>query len=228
MMLSIGLPLSSAYLIIQRTFYAFEDGKHPFMFCAAQLCVELVIVFSCIKFLPPNYWVSALAAAASFSYILTFPALVKMIRSRFNNNLDDKQLIVTHIKVIAASIVSIVVGILAREFIYKWISLDSPKLRGVNRWLLAIFVCAIITIILVIVYVSTLLLLRTSELAIIINPILKKIGVKWSFLLNLERANAVKSNVKSNAKNSSESSSNNGNKNNSSRVVRSKIGKNSA
>ncbi|EIK86832.1 murein biosynthesis integral membrane protein MurJ [Gardnerella pickettii] len=228
MMLSIGLPLSSAYLIIQRTFYAFEDGKHPFMFCAAQLCVELVIVFSCIKFLPPNYWVSALAAAASFSYILTFPALVKMIRSRFNNNLDDKQLIVTHIKVIAASIVSIVVGILTREFIYKWISLDSPKLRGVNRWLLAIFVCAIITIILVIVYVSTLLLLRTSELAIIINPILKKIGVKWSFLLNLERANAVKSNVKSNAKNSSESSSNNGNKNNSSRVVRSKIGKNSA
>ena len=224
MMLSIGLPLSSAYLIIQRTFYAFEDGKHPFMFCAAQLCVELVIVFSCIKFLPPNYWVSALAAAASFSYILTFPALVKMIRSRFNNNLDDKQLIITHIKVIAASIVSIVVGILTREFIYKWISLDSPNLRGVNRWLLAIFVCAIITIILVIVYVSTLLLLRTSELAIIINPILKKIGVKWSFLLNLERANAVKSN----AKNSSESSSYNGNKNNSSRVVRSKIGKNSA
>lgn len=182
-------------------------------------------MFSCIKFLPPNYWVSALAAAASFSYILTFPALVKMIRSRFNNNLDDKQLIVTHIKVIAASIVSIVVGILAREFIYQWISLDSTKLRGVNRWLLAIFVCAIITIILVIVYVSTLLLLRTSELASIINPILKRIGVKWSFLLNLERANTVKSNAKSDIKNvceSSSDSSNSSNKNNSSRIIRSK------
>ena len=32
--LGIGLPLSSSYLVIQRTFYAFEDGKHPFIFMA--------------------------------------------------------------------------------------------------------------------------------------------------------------------------------------------------
>ena len=219
MMLSLGLPLSSAYLIIQRTFYAFEDGKHPFMFCAAQLLVELFIVFSCIQFLPANYWVGALAAAASVSYILTFPALVKMIRSRFNNNLDDKQLVVTHLKVLVASVVSIVVGILAREFIYKWISLDSPSLRGVNRWLLAIFVCAIITIVLAVVYISTLLLLKTGELASIINPVLKKIGIKWPFLLNIERANSANnsSNIGSN-----NSSSKTANKNKSSRIVRSK------
>ncbi len=215
MMLSLGLPLSSAYLIIQRTFYAFEDGKHPFMFCAAQLLVELFIVFSCIQFLPANYWVCALAAAASVSYILTFPALVKMIRSRFNNNLDDKQLVVTHLKVLVASVVSIVVGILAREFIYKWISLDSPSLRGVNRWLLAIFVCAIITIVLAVVYISTLLLLKTSELASIINPVLKKIGIKWPFLLNIERANSANNS-------SNNSSSKTANKNKSSRIVRSK------
>ena len=219
MMLSLGLPLSSAYLIIQRTFYAFEDGKHPFMFCAAQLLVELFIVFSCIQFLPANYWVGALAAAASVSYILTFPALVKMIRSRFNNNLDDKQLVVTHLKVLVASVVSIVVGILAREFIYKWISLDSPSLRGVNRWLLAIFVCAVITIVLAVVYISTLLLLKTGELASIINPVLKKIGIKWPFLLNIERANSANnsSNIGSN-----NSSSKTANKNKSSRIVRSK------
>ena len=189
------------------------------MFCAAQLLVELFIVFSCIQFLPANYWVGALAAAASVSYILTFPALVKMIRSRFNNNLDDKQLVVTHLKVLVASVVSIVVGILAREFIYKWISLDSPSLRGVNRWLLAIFVCAIITIVLAVVYISTLLLLKTSELANIINPVLKKIGIKWPFLLNIERANSANnsSNIGSN-----NSSSKTANKNKSSRIVRSK------
>lgn len=224
MMLSLGLPLSSAYLIIQRTFYAFEDGKHPFMFCAAQLLVELFIVFSCIQFLPANYWVGALAAAASVSYILTFPALVKMIRSRFNNNLDDKQLVVTHLKVLVASVASIVVGILAREFIYKWISLDSPSLRGVNRWLLAIFVCAIITIVLAVVYISTLLLLKTGELASIINPVLKKIGIKWPFLLNIERANSANnsSNIGSNNSSSNNSSSKTANKNKSSRIVRSK------
>ncbi|OKY87529.1 MAG: lipid II flippase MurJ, partial [Bifidobacterium sp. 56_9_plus] len=30
--LGVGLPFASAYLIIQRTFYAFEDGKSPFIF----------------------------------------------------------------------------------------------------------------------------------------------------------------------------------------------------
>lgn len=223
MMLSLGLPLSSAYLIIQRTFYAFEDGKHPFMFCAAQLLVELFIVFSCIQFLPANYWVCALSAAASASYILTFPALVKMIRSRFNNNLDDKQLVVTHLKVLVASVCSIIVGILAREFIYKWISLDSPSLRGINRWLLAIFVCAIITIILAVVYISTLLLLKTSELASIINPVLKKIGVKWPFLLNIESANNSANNGANNGgSNSGKATSKTTGKNKSSRTVRSK------
>lgn len=220
MMLSLGLPLSSAYLIIQRTFYAFEDGKHPFMFCAAQLFVELIIVFSCIQFLPPNYWVTALAAAASFSYILTFPSLVKMIRSRFNNDLDDKQLVITHLKVLAASIVSILVGILFREFIYKWISLDSPNLHGVSRWLLAIFVCAIITIILAIIYISILLLLRTSELAGLINPILRRIGVKLPFLLNLENLN--KNNLNNKQTNHSEN-----NKNAHTRIIRSKINQHS-
>lgn len=220
MMLSLGLPLSSAYLIIQRTFYAFEDGKHPFMFCAAQLFVELIIVFSCIQFLPSNYWVTALAAAASFSYILTFPSLVKMIRSRFNNDLDDKQLVITHLKVLAASIVSILVGILFREFIYKWISLDSSNLHGVSRWLLAIFVCAIITIILAIIYISILLLLRTSELAGLINPILRRIGVKLPFLLNLENINKSKLNNKQT--NHSEN-----NKNAHTRIIRSKINQHS-
>lgn len=223
MMLSLGLPLSSAYLIIQRTFYAFEDGKHPFMFCAAQLLVELFIVFSCIQFLPANYWVCALSAAASVSYILTFPALVKMIRSRFNNNLDDKQLVVTHLKVLVASVCSIIVGILAREFIYKWISLDSPSLRGISRWLLAIFVCAIIIIILAVVYISTLLLLKTSELASIINPVLKKIGVKWPFLLNIESANNSANNGSNNGgSNGGKITGETTSKNKSSRTVRSK------
>ncbi|MEX5286381.1 hypothetical protein QCO44_12290, partial [Selenomonas sputigena] len=147
-------------------------------------------------------------------------SLVKMIRSSFNNDLDDKQLVITHLKVLAASIVSIIVGILFREFIYKWISLDSSNLHGVSRWLLAIFVCAIITIILAIIYISILLLLRTSELAGLINPILRRIGVKLPFLLNLENINKSKLNNKQT--NHSEN-----NKNAHTRIIRSKINQHS-
>ena len=40
--LSLSLPLSSSYLIIQRTFYAFEDGRSPFIFMAVQLSIQML------------------------------------------------------------------------------------------------------------------------------------------------------------------------------------------
>ncbi|MCB7534959.1 hypothetical protein LIY57_26740, partial [Escherichia coli] len=43
--MSICLPLASAYLLIQRTFYAFEDGRSPFMFMALMYALQLVLIF---------------------------------------------------------------------------------------------------------------------------------------------------------------------------------------
>jgi hypothetical protein len=42
--LAANLPMAGAYLIIQRTFYAFEDGKHPFLFIALQSGLQLVVL----------------------------------------------------------------------------------------------------------------------------------------------------------------------------------------
>lgn len=186
-MLAFGLPLTSSYLIIQRTFFAFEDGKSPFIFAFAQLFTEIIAFVSCVNLLPPTCWVTALGACVSISYFLTFPSLVRMLRNRFNKDLDEKRLITTHVKIVASALISIFIGLIVREPLLQVFTINSPHLHGVLRWLNALLVCAITTIIIAIVYLAVLLLLKTSELIDLSSPIISKLSKKIPVLIPLAK-----------------------------------------
>lgn len=186
-MLAFGLPLTSSYLIIQRTFFAFEDGKSPFIFAFAQLFTEIIAFVSCVNFLPPTCWVTALGACVSISYFLTFPSLVHMLRNRFNKDLDEKRLITTHVKIVASALISIFIGLIVREPLLQVFTINSPHLHGVLRWLNALLVCAITTIIIAIIYLAVLLLLKTSELIDLSSPIISKLSKKIPVLIPLAK-----------------------------------------
>ncbi|MFP1676937.1 murein biosynthesis integral membrane protein MurJ [Gardnerella greenwoodii] len=186
-MLAFGLPLTSSYLIIQRTFFAFEDGKSPFIFAFAQLFTEIIAFVSCVNLLPPTCWVTALGACVSISYFLTFPSLVHMLRNRFNKDLDEKRLITTHVKIVASALISIFIGLVVREPLLQVFTINSPHLHGVLRWLNALLVCAITTIIIAIIYLAVLLLLKTSELIDLSSPIISKLSKKIPVLIPLAK-----------------------------------------
>lgn len=187
MMLAVGLPFTSSYLIIQRTFFAFEDGKSPFIFAVAQLFTELIAFISCVNFLPPTQWVTALGASVSISFVLTFPSLVQMLRNRFNNNLDDRRLVISHIKIVTSSVISIIIGFIMREPILHFLNINSHNLHGVTRWILAISTCAIMTILIAIVYITSLLLLKANELIDLSAPIISKLAQKIPSLAPLNK-----------------------------------------
>lgn len=186
-MLAFGLPLTSSYLIIQRTFFAFEDGKSPFIFAFAQLFTEIIAFVSCVNLLPPTCWVTALGACVSISYFLTFPSLVHMLRNRFNKDLDEKRLITTHVKIVASALISIFIGLVVREPLLQVFTINSPHLHGGLRWLNALLVCAITTIIIAIIYLAVLLLLKTSELIDLSSPIISKLSKKIPVLIPLAK-----------------------------------------
>ena len=186
-MLAFGLPLTSSYLIIQRTFFAFEDGKSPFIFAFAQLFTEIIAFVSCVNLLPPTCWVTALGACVSISYFLTFPSLVHILRNRFNKDLDEKRLITTHVKIVASALISIFIGLVVREPLLQVFTINSPHLHGVLRWLNALLVCAITTIIIAIIYLAVLLLLKTSELIDLSSPIISKLSKKIPVLIPLAK-----------------------------------------
>lgn len=186
-MLAFGLPLTSSYLIIQRTFFAFEDGKSPFIFAFAQLFTEIIAFVSCVNLLPPTCWVTALGACVSISYFLTFPSLVHMLRNRFNKDLDEKRLITTHVKIVVSALISVFIGLVVREPLLQVFTINSPHLHGVLRWFNALLVCAITTIIIAIIYLAVLLLLKTSELIDLSSPIISKLSKKIPALIPLAK-----------------------------------------
>lgn len=161
--LSIGLPINAVFLLIQRTFYAFEDGKHPFMFCVVQYALQTVFVLGCQHFLDPQQWVAAIGWSVSLGYILPFPILLVMIRRRFQGSLDGRRIGTTVSKALLATILSMLAGLLLKTPLYAAMGV-SEDVNGSMGWLSAVALCCILGIVVLAVYVLCLTLLRTNEL----------------------------------------------------------------
>lgn len=166
--LSIGLVPVSIYLLIQRTFFAFEDGKHPFIFQAASCIIQILIEVGLTMVLPPEHWVSIVGLSFSLSYLLCFPALIAMLRTRFGGTLDGKRIAITYTKACLAALAAGVIGVI----ILKAWPLTAPLVAGQQTaisWPQALLVCVVLTLVLCAVYVGVLWLLRTDELLNILN-----------------------------------------------------------
>ena len=172
--LGIGLPMTSAYLIIQRTFFAFEDGKHPFIFAFAASGVQVITVVVATFLLPPQYWVTALGASVSVGSILCFPLLLWMLRRRFGNRIDGMRLARSYGKAIAAAVAAAAVGIVLLDPVYALVGADFGA-DAVN-WLQAVGICVISTIVITVVYVGALWLMRSDELLAAIGMVRSRLG----------------------------------------------------
>lgn len=181
-LLSLSLPISSAYLLIQRTFYGFEDGYHPFLFVVIQNIIQIGILLVGCLFISPSNWASLLAFSSAAGYILSFPTLLIMIRKRFNGDIDGKRITATYAKGIIATLVAIAGGLLLRYPTYALFHADIEPGSGVRgghmNWLQAVGVCCVLTIVIILLYIATLWVLRTHELMPIARTLAAKFGIR--------------------------------------------------
>lgn len=161
--LGVGLPFASAYLIIQRTFYAFEDGKSPFIFMLFAMGIQAVGVIIGAKMLPPTQWITMIGAVISISYILPIPILYVMLRKRFENNIDGLRIAISYIKSIGAAATAMFIGVTARDSIYQLVGAQIGAVDGHMNWIQAVSCAALLAIVTFIVYVGMLRLLRSEE-----------------------------------------------------------------
>ncbi|NEG69973.1 murein biosynthesis integral membrane protein MurJ [Bifidobacterium choloepi] len=175
-MLSIGLPFSSAYLIIQRTFYAFEDGRSPFVFILIENVIQLAIMYAGTALLPPTYWAMVLALSVSLGYIISFVPLVVMLRKRFNNRLDGKRIAFTYGKAIIATILAVLVGLLLQKPIYALCGIHVTSKGGTMGWGQSILACIVFAVVLAAVYFGSLVVMKSEELMQIIAMVKAKLG----------------------------------------------------
>lgn len=175
MALGIGLPLTSAYLIIQRTFYAFEDGRSPFIFMAIYYVLQLGLMYAGMAFLPPTQWVMLLGLTGSLGYILSFLPLVLMLRKRFDGSLDGRRIAYAYGKAIVATIVAVVCGLALRGPIYRMIGIEIHGSTGSMTWIQAVVSAILLTIIITVAYIGVLWILKSEELMSVLNTVKRRI-----------------------------------------------------
>ena len=161
--LGVGLPFASAYLIIQRTFYAFEDGKSPFIFMLFAMGIQAIGVIIGAKLLPPTEWTTMIGTVGAISYILPIPILYVMLRKRFENNIDGLRIAISYIKSIGAAATAMFIGVTARDSIYQLVGAKIGAVDGHMNWIQAVSCVALLAIVTLIVYVGMLRLLRSEE-----------------------------------------------------------------
>ena len=161
--LGVGLPFASAYLIIQRTFYAFEDGKSPFIFMLFAMGIQAVSVIIGAKLLPPTEWTTMIGMVGAMSYILPIPILYAMLRKRFENNIDGPRIAISYLKSIGAAVATMFIGVTVRDSVYQLVGAQIGAVDGHMNWIQAVACAALLAIVAFIVYVGMLRLLRSEE-----------------------------------------------------------------
>ena len=172
--LAFGLPLTSAYLLIQRTFFAFEDGKHPFLFQLSVNVCQIVLEVSFTFIFPPQYWATGVGAAITLGYLLSFPSLVMMLRRRFEGHLDGRRIAATYLKALAAAVAAALAALLATGPLMALLGADMAHDR--LNWPQAFGFCALMAALTAVVYALVLTLLRCEEFTSMLAGVRRRFG----------------------------------------------------
>ncbi|WP_369344302.1 lipid II flippase MurJ [Bifidobacterium aquikefiricola] len=161
--LSWGLVAVSAFLLIQRTFYAFEDGRNPFIFALLFNALQVIIVLIATTLVPPSEWTSWVGISLSLGVVIAFPFLAIMLRKRFGGHMDGRRISLTYAKSIVAGAVALIVCRLLYTPVLHLAGSDVTRIDGHMSWVQSIIICIILVAILTLVYGGLLVMLRTEE-----------------------------------------------------------------
>lgn len=176
--LSLGLVAMSAFLLIQRTFYAFEDGFHPFVFAAVSNTIQVVLVLVAIRLASPKYWTTLVGVSLALSNIFSFPILARMLRKPFRGYLDGRRILTTYAKALAACLLALASALLIKTPVTHLVGAWVEGSQGHMSWIQAIFICCLITLVAAAVYTLVLIALRTTEFTEMLNSLTRRLRGK--------------------------------------------------
>jgi putative peptidoglycan lipid II flippase len=160
----------AALMLIQRTFFAFEDAKSVFLFSLPDVLVQTSVILLVMRFLPADYWVAGIAFSGVLSYtvatLVNFYALGKHMVYK-----DGKRIFRLFVRVGLAGGISFVVG----KFITYPLHITSDI-----SWGHAVFVACVVCGAMVAVYYLLLRLFRVTEVNDLLRPVLSKLKLTRS------------------------------------------------
>ncbi len=163
--LSLNLVMISVFLLIQRTFYAFEDGRSPFMFALLQNSIMVVVLMILVHFFSPATWVTSIGLSSTIGYVIALPVLFWLLSVRhFNHNVDVKRILILAVKSLAAGAATWFVSKAAYTLLVRILHLPTENGVVTMGWITSLLICVVVAIIAAIIYFGVLFVLRTQEL----------------------------------------------------------------
>lgn len=164
MILTLASLPSAISLVLERTFYAFKDGRTPFVYSVAQAAIQAIIILAGVHMFPPADWVAVVCTSAAACYLLTLPVLFIVTRRRFTEGFDDRHVIMTASRTFTAALLAIGAGLLLNG-LFRRLGWSVLSIAGMwSRWLTAIVQALIITLAIGAVYAGVLAALKTPEI----------------------------------------------------------------
>ncbi|RBP99675.1 lipid II flippase MurJ [Bifidobacterium xylocopae] len=179
--LTLGLAAVSAFLLIQRTFYAFEDGRQPFVFAAISNAVQVIMILVAVRLAPARYWTALVGLTMALSNIVSFPFLIHMLKRRFEGFLDGRRILATYARSLLAAVISGGLALLAKNPVTRMVGAEVDGRQGHMSWLQAVLICLVITLFVTVIYCLLLSLLHTNELTILTDGLVRRLGLEDRF-----------------------------------------------
>lgn len=157
------LPLSVQF-VLQRTFYAHNDTRTPFIFTAVQAALVIAGAIACALLLPHNYLAAGLAFTQSLANIVQLALAFFLLRRKIGR-LGMRRAGLAYLRFLAAAIPAVAAG----WGVFLW-------LGGIDGWAAsdrgaAILSAAVIAAASLTVYAIVLAILRAPELRVAISAI---------------------------------------------------------
>jgi putative peptidoglycan lipid II flippase len=172
--LSAGLVPSSVTLLLRRAFYAFEDGRSPFLFALIQNSVQLVVLLTSVHFVDAHYWVGLVGISLLVSNTLLMPIAYMLIRRRMGGRIDGHRIARLYAKTAIAAVVTTFVGLFLSPLCQR---LVGASLTGENphmSWVQSVVISAIVGLVMLGVYAAALYLLKVSEFTDFLEGIMRR------------------------------------------------------
>ncbi|GAA3878715.1 lipid II flippase MurJ [Leifsonia kafniensis] len=165
----LGLIAFCVLFVLQRTFYALSDTRTPFYFTLFQVVLVVIGVVGC-SFLPKEWIAAGIALVVTVSGILQTFLAAYLLRRKIGG-IDGRRIVRSLTKYLVAVIIPVILGVLLL------VLLGGTQEGGfaVSGIASAIISMIVIGLVMSASYFGILLLMRTQELRVFLEPVLARL-----------------------------------------------------
>lgn len=160
--LAFSLPFSTITLYLRRTFYAYEDGRTPFLLSLVLEGSQAVFLLIGIFVFPPSQWAFMVGLALLLSNLVMTPFAVHLLHRRIGASFETGPIMWVYAKSFLAAMVDIVAGYWLTNLLVRVFGCSLDQKIGVLPWWKAVVICVIVGVAMLALYIALLRLLRTE------------------------------------------------------------------